>query len=171
VTANSETINTLLVSGCGDCAGILHKALESDGINGHIHRVDVHGDALTRVRERCRDRSDRRPDFIFFDLLESDDEKLTLLAELAFGAGRCPIPVVVITSPESEQLLQSGAIDGGNAVMFSPISLEGLISTLRNKRRNRFVRALSVIYAIGPVLVQAPSVLFKQQDEHLALTA
>lgn len=167
MTANQETINTLMVSDRKECASLLRHSLESDGIGGNIHRIDVHSDTLARVRELCRDKSERRPDFVIFDLADPDEDKLALLGELAFGRGRCSIPVVVLTSPETESLLQSGAVDGGGAIMFSSISLDNMIATLRAKRRNRFLRALSVIYAIGPVLVQAPSKLLAQRDGEL----
>jgi DNA-binding NarL/FixJ family response regulator len=171
VIANDETVNALLISDCQDCAALLHQAMESDGINGNIHRIDAHIDGLGRIRELCRDKSSRRPDFIVYDLADPTPRQTELLTKLAFGAGRSPVPVVVLTSPDSEKLLQSGNVDGGNSVMFSAISLDNLVATLRNKRRSRFLRTLSVIYAIGPILVQAPSVLFAQEDNHLALTA
>ncbi len=169
--ANDITVNTLLISCCRDCATHLRQSMESDGINGNIHRIDAHVDAIGRIRELCRDKSERRPDFILFDLSEPDPELLDMLRQLAFGSGRSPVPVVVLTSPETESILQSSQFDDGGAVMFSPISLENLVATLRSKRRSRFLRALSVIYAIGPVLVQAPAKLFSHQDEGLALSA
>ncbi len=169
--ANDVTVNTLLISDCRECASLLRQSMEADEINGNIHRIDAQPDAMGRIRELCRDKSERRPDFILFDLSEPDPELLNMLRRLAFGSGRSPVPVVVLTSPETETILQSGRFDDGGAVMFSPITLDNLVATLRSKRRSRFLRALSVIYAIGPVLVQAPAALFSCQDEGLALTA
>jgi DNA-binding NarL/FixJ family response regulator len=171
VIANDESVNTLLVSDCLDFAAHLRKSMESDGITGNIHRIDARPGALTRIREVCRDRSSRRPDFIVFDLSDPEPQYLDLLAGLAFGRGRSSVPVVVLTTPESEALLQSGAVDGGSAVMFSSISLQTLVATLRNKRRSRFLRSLSVIYALGPILVQAPAALLRHNGEQLALIA
>ncbi len=169
--ADDITVNTLLISCCKEYAALLRQSMESDGINGNIHRIDASLDAMVRIRELCRDRSERRPDFILFDCSEPEPAQLDMLRQLAFGSGRSPVPVVVMTSPETETILQSSRFDDGGAVMFSPITLDNLVATLKRKRRSRFLRALSVIYAIGPVLVKAPAALFSRQEESLALTA
>lgn len=171
VTVGEDTVNTLLISSCQDCASLVRQSMEADGISGNVHRIEAGIGALDRIRALCTDRSSRRPDFILFDLAIPTPELEDLLTDLAFGQNRSKVPVVVLTSAEGESRLQSGSLDGGSAVMFSSISLKNLVTTMRNKRRNRFLRALSVIYSVGPILVRAPAALIDRQREQLAITA
>lgn len=170
VTVSEEMLNVLLISDRKECAAVLCESMESVGIAGSVHRIDADPTAPDRARSLCCDKSSRRPDFILFDLAAPTPELEALLAGLAFGRNRSRVPVVVLTSPQGESRLQSGTLDDGTAVMFSSISLPNLVATMRNKRRRRFLRALSVIYSVGPVLVRAPAGLIIQQEE-LALTA
>lgn len=171
VTVSDETLNALLISDCTECAALLCRSMEADGISGSVHRIDANSAALERIRFLCRDKSSRRPDFLVFDLAVPTPEHADLLAELAFGRNRSKVPVIVLTSPDGESLLQSGSLDDGSSVMFSSISLPNLVATMRSKRRNRFLRALSVIYSVGPILVRAPATLIEREEQQLGLTA
>ena len=111
------------------------------------------GDAIRRL-ESASDAP--APDMVFFDLGRPDPDKLRALKRVAFGKRRARSPVVILTSDLSEHLLEGAGIADGRSIMFEPADLSCFLRKMREHRRARFNRALSVMYELGPILVRLP---------------
>jgi len=93
------------------------------------------------------------------------------LREIAFGQGKAGVPVILLTSPESQKLLDAGEIDGGQAVMFTPTALPSFVGKMRNGGRKSFFKALRTLYQFGPILVRTPEKFLRQDAQKEAIAA
>lgn len=156
MTQLDKDINLMLIADNSGCATTLRNALESSGINGTIRRVAPGGRAVACARQTGTFSKTALPDLIFFDLAQSDEKTSSVLNEIAFCEDRPDVPVVLLTSDETQELLDAGDIGDDKAIMFSPTSLKSFVSKLKNGHRDKFFGALRTLYSYGPILVSIP---------------
>ena len=104
---DAKNLDVLLIADDSYRVAMLRQAMQQQGLNCTI-----------------------RPDLVLFDLAEPDADSVELLRDVAFGSRRSEVPVVLLTSPASEPMLESGEIDEGQATMFSPRSLQAFLTTV-----------------------------------------
>lgn len=149
-------INLVLIANDPGCAATLRDALEVKGINGTIRRVAPGGRAVDCARHTGKFSNTERPDLIIFDFAEPDDKTSSVLNEIAFCEDKPEVPVVLLTSAESQELLDAGDVGDDKAIMFSPTSLSSFVGKMKNGHRDKFFGALRTLYSYGPILVSMP---------------
>jgi DNA-binding NarL/FixJ family response regulator len=130
--------------------------MSSVHVNGTIRRLGFSTKASAYLQSRTPYKKASLPDLVLFDLADLHKNSKDLLRSIAFGQQRTPVPVVLLTSPATECLLQAGDIDGGEATMFSPRTLASLLKKLVGQRQQGFLKALSTLYEYGPILARQP---------------
>lgn len=163
-TAN-DTMNLLLISDSAERGSMLSQAMEQQGLRGEIRRMRPSRSAVALARRSGRYRRTTPHDFILFDFADPNDQCLTVVRDIAFGPNRATVPVILLTSPDSEYLLDSGSFVADEANMFAPTSLSCFLDKMRQHSRNRFLRALSVMSDLGPVLVRLPGFFLRSSDD------
>ena len=161
----TRSINALLISGSSDNASLLIDAMEREGLAGEIHRTRPSPAAVDSARRCGRFRHAPPHDFVLLDFSEPDEASLSVVSELAFGASRARVPIVLLTSSESEPLLKPDSPLTAGTCMFAPTTLGSFIGKMRQHSRKRFLRALSVMSELGPVLVRLPMALAAGNDD------
>ena len=156
MTENEKDINLVLIGNDPGCANTIRESLQVAGISGIIRRVIPGERAVECARRKGSYQAADSPDLILFDYGEPDDDKTTVLNEIAFCPDRARIPVVLLTSPESQKLINRGDVGDDKAVMFAPTSLTSFVDKMRNGHREVFLQAVRTLYEYGPILVSMP---------------
>jgi len=156
VTENERDINLVLIGDDPGCANTIRDSLQVAGISGVIRRVTPGERAVECARHKGTYEAAETPDLILFDYEDPDEDKTEVLNEIAFCPERASIPIVLLTSPESQELIDNGDIGDDNTVMFTPTSLSSFIDKMRNGHRDVFLKAVKTLYEYGPILVRMP---------------
>ncbi len=100
-----------------------------------------------------------RLDVILFDFRRPTGRGLDLAIQLVCAPRAARIPVIWLITPESEQLLDSRELECCDTTSFAPIALDHFMLKLAQHREQRFLRALALLYELGPILVRVPAEL------------
>jgi len=152
-----KDLNLVLISDSPGCGETLRDALQIKGINGTIRRLAPDERAVECAKRSGSFSRTKAPHVILFDFARPDDNTSSVLEEIAFCSDKPDVPVVLLTSSESEELLSSGEIGNDEAIMFSPTSLSLFVGKMHHESRDSFLRALRTLYAFGPILVSMPA--------------
>lgn len=158
------TMNLLLISDCTEKAALLTQAMEQQGLHGEIRTMRPSRSAVACARRSGRYRRMAPHDFVLFDFSEPNEQCLAIVSDVAFGPNRAAAPVILLTSPSSECLLDSDSLEAGKSHMFAPTSLGCFLNKMQQHSRSRFLRALSVMSDLGPVLVRLPGFFLRHSD-------
>lgn len=164
-------VNLVLIADNPGRASMLRDTMEDTGINGVIRRLAPGAPAIDCARKAGAYQKKTLPDLILFDYSEPDERNTSVLRDIAFSSERARVPVVLLTTPASQDLLDTGDVDGDQAVMFSPTSLKSFVSKLKLDKRKSFFRALATLYQYGPILVRIPDTAIQYEHYPTALSA
>ncbi len=164
-------INLVLISNKSSRARMIHDMMQRAGIRGVIRRHLPTRKSIDFARPGNASASKPLPDLVMFDFSDPDEHATGVLREMAFGRDKVPVPVVLLTSPESLALLDEGYVDGGEAVMFSPTELASFVGKMCRDRREDFFKALKTLYQFGPILVRTPGALLQSDTGKRAIPA
>ena len=160
-----DAMSLLLISDSPEKAAMLTQVMEQYGLSGEIHRMRPTRSAVAYARRSGRYRRATAHDFILFDFSEPDEQCLTIVSDMAFGPNRALAPVILLTSSISECLLDSGRLSSFGTSTFAPTGLICFLKKMRQHSRKRFLRALSVMSDLGPVLVRLPGFFLRHGDD------
>ncbi len=161
----NDTMNLLLISDNAERGSLLTQTMQQQGFRGEIHHMRPSRSAVAYARRSGRYRRATPHDFILFDFSEPGEQSLAIVRDVAFGPNRAAAPVILLTSPSSECLLDSDSLTPDDASMFAPTSLPCFLDKMRQHSRNRFLRALTVMSDLGPVLVRLPGFFLRSSDD------
>ena len=166
-----KELDVLLIADDVYRVAMLRESMRQQGLTCTIRRMDPTRKASACVRRLKPYEKSPRPDLVLFDIADPSEATIDVLREVAFGARRSEVPVILLTSPTSEPLLEGGAIDGGEATMFSPRSLGSIVAKLADQRRPAFLEALGTLYEYGPILARLPDVFLERRDDLVRMSA
>ncbi len=149
----------------------LREAMQAAGLHGTIRRLAPTRKTYSYLARTRPARSSPPPDLAFFDLADPRPEALDIARKMVCDKYRSRVPLVILTSPESESLIASGELDEGRTTMFSARPLESFIAKLAPRGRNGFLRALATLYQYGPLLARLPLRMLENCDENDRLSA
>lgn len=155
MNALDRTVNTVFISDNRERFGLIRALMSEHALDNTLEQLPARGRVAERVRRMCVDPSERRPDLVMVDFTEPSAGGTDLLSDLALGKSRLRVPVVILTSKETEDMLQSGSLDDGEAVMFAPGELRTFVKKLSDRRRKRYLWSLAVLYQYGPILLRS----------------
>ena len=162
----------LLISDSSERAAILRQLMEQQGLHGEIRRLDPGRSAIACARHSGPYRGEAMPDVVLLDFADPGRRNKSVVKEIALGSRRVATPVVLLTSQASEAALHSDELRFDENSVFAPTSLGCFIRKMRQHSRQRFLRALSVMAGLGPILVRMPGGSFAGQDgDETALSA
>ncbi len=166
-----DDLDLVLIADRPGRADLLHDLMQDADVSGMIRRIAPGDRAVRRVQQTGEFRHTALPDLFFFDFSNPDKLKVSVLRKIAFGRAKSTVPIVVLTSPESVALLDSGDIDGGQAVMLTPTSLNACIHRLCISKRTAYFKALRIFYEFGPILVRTPEHVLTQDSLEEVISA
>ncbi len=150
---SEEKLNVILVSDQTSRIASLKRDLTAAGINAAL--VLQKPGPQTAQKLRRIDPATASPHLVLIDFTSDDKPGRRFLKSIAFGDRRTRAVIAILTSRETEELLQTGQIDGGDATMFSPITQATLLAKLSGARAPAVLRSMSVLNQYGPVLIAA----------------
>lgn len=169
---NMETdLNLVLITDRSNRANMLHDEMQQSGVDGLIRRLRPGRNAINCVRRTGKYQQNPVPDLFIYDFSNPDDLTTSVLRDVAFCERKSSVPVVLLTSPNSQAILDAGDLDGGKAIMLSPLKLTSFITKMKPGNRNLFLKALRTLYQFGPILVQTPQAVLAQDSRELAMSA
>lgn len=167
----NNDLNLVLISNNPMSASMLRDAMQKCGIHGVIRRLPPGDAAVNCARQVGQYRNKALPDLVLFDYSVPEEHNTSVLREIAFSRERTRVPVVLLTSPASQRILDNGEIDEHNSVMFSPTSLTCFVRKLGVSKRKTFFQALDTLYQYGPILVRMPTAYLGFDHRKMAMSA
>lgn len=168
---SGKEMNLMLITDKPDRAWMIRDLMQKSDVSGVIRRLPPSMAAINCAHQSGKYRSKTLPDLFFFDYSSPDDRTTAILKKMAFGGNKSSVPVILLTSPQTQELLDTGEIDGGDAVMFSPTGLPSFVEKMRCGKREAFFKALNTLFQFGPILVRMPSEILAQDASELAISA
>lgn len=110
-------------------------------------------------------------DLILFDFSDPSERNLQLAIDVACGPMRTRRPVAFLTTRESELLLESRELECCDMTSFAPIMLHDFVHKMNMHSEQRFLRALALLYELGPILVRLPEEVSAANADYAQLTA
>ena len=170
MAARHNELELLLLSKNGDLAENVGRTLQHYGPPCIIRSLRPSRRAVDGIR-RLRTETRTRGQLILFDFSAATEQNFEFGMEIACGPNRLAIPVVFLTSPDSEVLLEDAGPECCDTTMFAPIPLDRFIAKMLEHSEQRFLRALSLIYELGPIVVRLPASYLHQSEDQYALSA
>jgi len=156
VQMSADNINLVLIAADSARASLLRDTMSNCGVEGVIRRIDPGNPAVECARQTGPYRKKPLPDLFFVDFTNPNEENIAVLKAIAFGEQRTSVPVVLMTSDYSQELLDNGDVAEESTVMFSPTSLPSFFRKMNSGKRPTFFKALRTLYQYGPILVRPP---------------
>ena len=164
-------IDLLLVSESPARAQFIEQFLNSRQIKFVIRRVSPGKAAVSYARRSGNYKDAAEPDLVLFDYYEPLKGGMAMLRTLSLGRCRACAPVVVLSGPETEHVIEDANRNCEEAMMFSPVGLAAFIDRLGEHGKQRFLKAARIMSELGPLLVRLPDYFKRQPDDVSRLIA
>lgn len=168
---STKEIDLVLIAHDASHASVLRDAMARCGVEGVIRRIEPGEPAVNCARQQGPYREKPLPDLFFMDFTDPTEASIAVFKSIAFGEQRTTAPVVLITSPHSQELLDNGTLTDDSAVMFSPTSLPSFMRKMKLEKRPSFFKALHTLYQYGPILVRSSASAIRYYRDATALSA
>ncbi len=157
MTEVKSRLNILLIEDCPRRLRLAREALEKAKTFCRLQTVGTGGDSTRYLLQQDPYGTAPTPDLVLFDFTGADPRELKLLESLRSLDLFKSVPLVLLTLPDAEALLEEKYESRPDRIMFSPIELSGFLSTMNSLTKERFMNAVSLISSLGFVLVRAPA--------------
>lgn len=151
-----DRLNILLVASNGYSSAVVRQALETSNTRCRLLKVGVGRKTLSYLRKEGSYADAPTPDLVLFDLLNADATSTQVLSEIRGDPQFRSLPVVLLTSEESDLPFDEITLGNTNYTTFSPVDLDSFLNALNAIRPNRFMQAISLLEKFGFVLVRMP---------------
>ncbi len=128
-------VEILLVEDNPGDVRLMKEALEELRIRNHLHLAGDGVQALSFLRKKGTHSAAPRPDLILLDLNLPKKDGREVLAEIKEDPRLCSIPVVVLTTSQSEQDVQRSYQLHANCYIAKPVGLENFIRVVQSIER------------------------------------
>lgn len=143
------------------------EAMLIDTFNSTNTRCEVNRIGLANVSCRVSTGSH----LLLLDFVRADKHELNCLRHLRGRIAATDVPLLLMTNPCTEDLLEGDAIDGVEPLSYSPFSLPGLAFNLRNESRALFLRRIGRLYEYGTLAVRLPQAALCRDKRRYRATA
>jgi len=127
MTDSDKTAEILLAEDNPGDVMLTKKALEKGKLANNLHVVTDGVEALEFLRREGEYEDSPRPDIILLDLNMPRKDGQDVLKELKNDDDLCRIPVVMLTSSESEEDIAKSYELNANAYLTKPVDFDGFI--------------------------------------------
>lgn len=152
--SEQRNLNILLVEDSTHRMGLVREELENSGTRCRLHTVGTGTETLKYLQREAPYANAPKPDLILLDFSQPRSRYLKLIDKIKTSEEFASIPFVVLTRPESEEILEDKYPPDGNCVMFSPIEFGAFLRTMNATSRDRFMNAIVLVGGLGLVLVR-----------------
>lgn len=166
-----KPLDVVLIAEHANRVALLQRLMQQIGLNGSIRTLRPSAQVSAYLRKQSPYENTPLPDLVLIDVAEAEERITGLLWSIAFAKQRTSAPVVLLTSPTTETMLESGDIDSGDVTMFSPRTLTSLLQKLAGSHGDEFLEALATLYQYGPILARQPARFLKYRDTDTQLSA
>ena len=165
-TTETDKLAITLVTDDNRRLNCLNDELCAAGLDARLDWNKPGHSTASRLRRMDPEKSD--PGLILLDFTIDHLMSRRMLKSIAFGEKRSKMALAVLTMPETEAILDSGEVDGGEATMFSPTSVASLFAKLAGPDSQATLRSIGVLNQYGPVLLRACSdcEAFESAEDH-----
>ncbi len=130
VDSNGRAITLLLVEDGEADQRLVARALKCAKIKTHLHIVDCGEDGLAFLRGEGEYKDSPRPDLILLDLNLPRIDGKQVLREIRADEELKEIPVIMLTTSDSEHDIVESYRLGVNAYITKPVEIEDFINTV-----------------------------------------
>jgi CheY-like chemotaxis protein len=162
---DTKRLNILLVEDDASLSDLIRTALEQSKNHCNLHTVGTGRNTARYLRGDGAYSAAPKPDLVFFDLSSIDQTRLKILDQVRAVVSNRDIPLVLLTTPESEQIIDDTYNQDGGSVVFSAIELDSFLRTMRARKPARFLDAVALIQKLGYVLVRVRTQSAEQDAE------
>ena len=162
------TLRLLLISADARKSALLKQTIGSCVTRCKLRRIDPGPGALASATNRGPHSDQPPPHIILLDVERADAAIVGVAKKLATDVSRPPVPLVLLTTAESENELRNGRLPIDDSRVFEATSLAGFAGNLARHKPKRFLRALAILSDLGPVLVRMPGNLQQATGEPAA---
>jgi len=163
-------VNILLIEDSPYRQKLILNALKRANLCCRLQSVGIGTAALRYLKSSGPLQKAPRPDLVLFDLSLPSKDYLKSLDALISDTQLAEIPFALLTSCETELLLEDRFQPTGS-VMFSPINLDKFLNSMSSLPTDRFLNAVALIAKIGFVLVRVPKRFVSSKSLPLAKQA
>lgn len=129
---NDEVIDILLVEDDPDDAHLTREALKDGKVRNTLHHVKDGVEAMEFLRREGRYAQSPRPDLVLLDLNLPRKSGYEVLAEVKADAALRPIPIVVLTTSETdEDVLKTYGLNA-NCYITKPVDLDQFFKVVQS---------------------------------------
>jgi len=121
---NSQDFDFLLVEDNPDHVELIRKALQDNSIMNEVHAVNSGEKALDFLYKRGEYADMRRPGLILLDIKLPGMDGIEFLRRIKADAKLKSIPVVILTTSESEEEKMKSYNNGANSYIVKPVDFE-----------------------------------------------
>lgn len=125
-----ETVEILLAEDNPGDVMLTKKAFEQGKLANNLHVVTDGVEALEFLRQEGEYADEPRPDLVLLDLNMPRKDGQDVLKDLQADNDLCRIPVVVLTSSESEEDIAKSYELNANAYLTKPVDFDGFIEII-----------------------------------------
>lgn len=154
-----DAINILLISDATERTATVREVLQATRPNCRLHAIGAGHSSLAYLRREGDYQNVPSNDLILFDLVEPTSSDIRLLQRIKADRKLKSIPIVLLTTAESEEIIAVLTDNRHNQIMFSSIELGKFMETMGSIRRDRFLSALQLIENLGYVPVRMPQAI------------
>lgn len=166
----SHIINVLLISNHAERSSRLPSCLQQHRFdcNLTVMKPGRRSLAIARRSKRYRDVADH--DLVMIDFVGPDPVMSSVVQQLAARDSRLTAPLILLTMQDSESELDKTLDPMIRERSFAPTSLSSFVGKLRQHSIRRFLRALTVVSEIGPIIVRLPGYIGRPGDNVATLS-
>jgi len=143
MTDTEKPVEVLLAEDNPGDVMLTKKALEQGKLANNLHVVTDGVEALEYLRQDGEYADEPRPDLVLLDLNMPRKDGQDVLEELQDDPELGRIPVVVLTSSESEEDIARSYELNANAYLTKPVDFEGFIETV-NRMENFWFKVVKL---------------------------
>jgi len=159
--SEDRPVNILLFSDLAE-----REAMLIDAFNHAKTRHSVRRLSVSNIGKGWRLTS---PDLVLFEFENDQQDTRKSLRLIEQWRRRPNAPVMLITNPHTQDLLENDAVYEAESLSFSAFSLPALAYHLRSDTRENFLSRLRRLYEYGTITVRLPqAVLFRENRRYRA---
>ncbi len=143
MSALEKTVEILLAEDNPGDVMLTKKALEQGKLANNLNVVTDGVETLAYLRQEGKYADKPRPDLVLLDLNMPRKDGQDVLKELQDDADLCRIPVVVLTSSESEEDIARSYELNANAYLTKPVDFDGFTEIV-NRMENFWFKVVKL---------------------------
>lgn len=156
MTISKNRINILLIQNQSDTLHSVQRALEANKTHCRLQMVGTGSTTLSYLRRDDPYANAPVPDLVLFDLTSAAPAAISVVRAIKADQHCQSLPMVLLTSDDSEEALVKLVSKRENDTAFSPIDLDNFVKALNSFKPDRFMHSVRLLENFGYVLIRMP---------------